>query len=101
MDASRRWSAADDAGYHDDARREYAYGPAAGGLPETHVGTFPDTLMALAKKDGWVVISMQKDWKRIFSLRQVTRSCRTKTPGIPIYCYPDLRVFESDKLQTR
>lgn len=51
--------------YHDDARREYAYGP-AGGLPETHVGTFPDTLMALAKKDGWVVISMQKDWKRVF-----------------------------------
>jgi phosphoglycolate phosphatase-like HAD superfamily hydrolase len=54
--------------YHDDARREYAYGP-AGGLPDTHVGTFPDTLMTLAKKDGWVVISMQKDWKRIFPLR--------------------------------
>jgi phosphoglycolate phosphatase-like HAD superfamily hydrolase len=52
--------------YHDDAIREYAYGP-AGGLPETHVGTFPDALMAQAKKDGWVVISMQKDWKYIFS----------------------------------
>ena len=52
--------------YHDDAIREYAYGP-AGGLPETHVGTFPEELMAQAKKDGWVVISMQKDWKRIFS----------------------------------
>ena len=51
--------------YHDDATREYAYGP-AGGLPETHVGTFPEELMAQAKKDGWVVISMQKDWKRIF-----------------------------------
>jgi phosphoserine phosphatase len=51
--------------YHDDAKREYAYGP-AGGLPETHLGTFPDTLMTLAKKDGWVVISMRKDWKRIF-----------------------------------
>ena len=25
--------------YHDDAEREYAYGP-AGGLPDTHVGTF-------------------------------------------------------------
>ncbi len=52
--------------YHDDATREYAYGP-AGGLPESHIGTFPEELMAQATKDGWVVISMQKDWKRIFS----------------------------------
>jgi phosphoserine phosphatase len=52
--------------HHDDAIREYAYGP-AGGLPETHVGTFSDALMAQAKKDGWIVISMEKDWKRIFS----------------------------------
>jgi phosphoserine phosphatase len=52
--------------YHDDAIREYAYGP-AGGLPETSVGTFPDALMAQAKKDGWVVISMQKEWKRVFA----------------------------------
>ena len=52
--------------FHDDAAREYAYGP-AGGLPETHVGSFPEALMGEAKKDGWVVISMQKDWKRIFS----------------------------------
>jgi phosphoglycolate phosphatase-like HAD superfamily hydrolase len=52
--------------YHDDAAREYAYGP-AGGLPESHIGTFPEELMAQAKKDGWVVISMDKDWKHIFS----------------------------------
>ena len=52
--------------HHDDAKREYAYGP-AGGLPETHVGTFSDELMAQAKKEGWIVISMEKDWKRIFS----------------------------------
>ena len=52
--------------YHDDEAREYAYGP-AGGVPETHVGSFPEALMGEAKKDGWVVISMQKDWKRIFS----------------------------------
>ena len=51
---------------HDDAKREYAYGP-AGGLPETHVGTFSDELMAQAKKEGWIVISMEKDWKRIFA----------------------------------
>ena len=30
--------------YHDDAEREYAYGP-AGGLPDTHVGTFTEALM--------------------------------------------------------
>jgi hypothetical protein len=52
--------------YHDDAIREYAYGP-AGGLPETQVGTFSEALMTHAKKDGWGVISMQKDWRRIFS----------------------------------
>ncbi len=51
--------------YHDDAKREYAYGP-AGGLPPTKVGTFSDTLMAQAKKNGWIVISMKNDWKSIF-----------------------------------
>src|SRR5271155_193613 len=51
--------------HHDDATREYAYGP-AGGLPDTHVGTFSETLMAEANKSGWTVISMKDDWKRIF-----------------------------------
>ena len=51
---------------HDDARREYAYGPAQG-LPDTKVGAFPQTLYDEAKKNGWVVISMKDDWKRIFS----------------------------------
>jgi len=52
--------------FHDDAEREYAYGP-ANGLPDTHFGTFPQALMDEAKKKGWVVISMKNDWKRIFS----------------------------------
>jgi phosphoserine phosphatase len=52
--------------HHDDAQREYAYGP-AGGLPNTKVGTFPDALMKEAEKEGWGVISMKTDWKRIFS----------------------------------
>ena len=52
--------------HHDDAVREYAYGP-AGGLPDTKVGRFSDTLMAEAKSDGWTVISMKNDWKRIFA----------------------------------
>jgi phosphoglycolate phosphatase-like HAD superfamily hydrolase len=50
---------------HDDATREYAYGP-GGGLPDTHVGTFSEALMAKANKSGWIVISMKDDWKHIF-----------------------------------
>jgi hypothetical protein len=50
---------------HDDAKREFAYGP-ANGLPDSHVGTFTQPLYDEAKQRGWIVISMQKDWKRIF-----------------------------------
>ena len=50
---------------HDDAEREYAYGP-ANGLPDTKVGTFSQKLMDAAKQKGWVVISMKNDWKTIF-----------------------------------
>ncbi len=55
--------------HHDDATREYAYGP-GGGLPDTHVGTFSEALMTEANKNGWIVISMKNDWKRIFSFEQ-------------------------------
>jgi hypothetical protein len=51
---------------HDDAQREYAYGPAQG-LPDTKVGTFTQALYDEANKNGWTVISMKSDWKRIFS----------------------------------
>ncbi|HKN75609.1 MAG TPA: HAD family hydrolase [Candidatus Acidoferrum sp.] len=51
---------------HDDAQREYAYGPARG-LPDTHVGTFSEALLTQADKSGWNVISMKNDWKRIFA----------------------------------
>jgi hypothetical protein len=51
---------------HDDAAREYAYGPASG-LPDTKVGTFTAALYGEARKEGWPVISMKNDWKRIFS----------------------------------
>jgi phosphoglycolate phosphatase-like HAD superfamily hydrolase len=50
---------------HDDAEREYAYGPAEG-LPDTKVGTFTQALYDEAKKNGWIVISMKNDWKVIF-----------------------------------
>ncbi len=55
--------------HHDDATREYAYGP-GGGLPETHVGTFSDALLTEANKNGWIVISMKNDWKRVFSFEK-------------------------------
>jgi hypothetical protein len=50
---------------HDDAEREYAYGP-ANGLPDTKVGAFSQALMDEAEQKGWVVISMRNDWKTIF-----------------------------------
>ena len=55
--------------FHDDAKREYAYGP-ANGLPDTKFGTFPQSLMDEAKQKGWAVISMKKDWKVIFPLKK-------------------------------
>jgi hypothetical protein len=54
---------------HDDAQREYAYGPALG-LPDTKVGTFTQALYDEAKSKGWNVISMKNDWKRVFAFEQ-------------------------------
>jgi phosphoglycolate phosphatase-like HAD superfamily hydrolase len=51
---------------HDDAQREYAYGP-ANGLPDSTVGAFSQALHDEAKSKGWTVISMKTDWKRVFS----------------------------------
>jgi phosphoglycolate phosphatase-like HAD superfamily hydrolase len=51
---------------HDDGTREYAYGPAQH-LPDTKVGAFTQALYDEAMKDGWTVISMKHDWKRIFA----------------------------------
>jgi len=53
---------------HDDVEREYAYGPAQG-LPNTKVGTFTQALYDEAKKNGWIVISMKNDWKKIFAFQ--------------------------------
>ena len=41
-------------------------GPAQG-LPDSKVGTFTQALYDEAKKNGWTVISMKNDWKRIFA----------------------------------
>jgi phosphoglycolate phosphatase-like HAD superfamily hydrolase len=52
--------------FHDDAIREYAYGPAQG-LPDSKIGPFTQALYDEAQKSGWFVISMKNDWNRIFS----------------------------------
>jgi len=51
---------------HDDAKREYAYGPAEK-LPDTKVGTFPQALYDEAKRKGWTIISMKNDWRQVFA----------------------------------
>jgi phosphoserine phosphatase len=54
---------------HDDAAREYAYGPARG-LPDVKLGAFTPALEEHAKKDGWTVVSMKDDWKTVFPAAQ-------------------------------
>ena len=54
---------------HDDAAREYTYGPARG-LPDVKLGAFPLALDEHAKKDGWTVVSMKDDWTKVFAFEQ-------------------------------
>ncbi len=56
---------------HDDAAREYPYGPARG-LPDVELGAFPLALDEQAKKNSWIVVSMKDDWKQIFPFGQDT-----------------------------
>jgi phosphoglycolate phosphatase-like HAD superfamily hydrolase len=51
---------------HDDAEREYAYGPHSP-QSDTKFGAFTQALYDKAKAQGWTVASMKNDWKRIFS----------------------------------
>ena len=53
--------------HHDDAVREYAYGP------DSKIGTFSDSLMEEAKKQRWTIISMKNDWKIIFPWQKTTQ----------------------------
>ena len=55
---------------HDDAAREYAYGPAKG-LPDVKLGAFTQALYDQAQKEGWTVVSMKDDWKQVFPFKQV------------------------------
>jgi phosphoglycolate phosphatase-like HAD superfamily hydrolase len=65
---------------HDDAEREYAYGPAEG-LPDTSVGTFPQSLYREAKDKGWIIISMKNDWNTIFKERIQSVTDRPSLPS--------------------
>ena len=56
--------------YHDDADREYAYGP-AGGLRDSKVGTFPQSLMDEAQTRGWTGDQHEERLEKDLSLRQV------------------------------
>jgi len=56
-------------GGFDDVREQIPQGPATG-LPDSKVGTFTQALYDEAKKNGWTVISMKNDWKRIFAFEQ-------------------------------
>src|SRR6266436_2219481 len=55
---------------HNDATREYAYGPAQG-LPDVKLGAFKQDLYDQSKKEGWTVVSMKDDWTQVFALGQV------------------------------
>jgi len=72
---------------HDDAAREFAYGPARG-LPDVKLGAFTAALDEQAKKDGWTVVSMKEDWKQVFPAGQ------TGVTAIDILLEPDATMLQ-------
>jgi phosphoserine phosphatase len=50
---------------HDDAAREFAYGPTKG-LPDVKLGAFTQAVYDEAQREGWTVVSMKDDWKTVF-----------------------------------
>jgi len=73
---------------HDDAAREYAYGPARG-LPDVNLGAFTPELDEHAKKDGWTVVSMKDDWKQMFPAAQ-----KSAVTAIDILLEPDATMLK-------
>jgi phosphoserine phosphatase len=51
---------------HDDPEREYSYGPEAG-QTDTKFGAFTRALYDQATTKGWVIVSVKRDWKRVFA----------------------------------
>ena len=72
---------------HDDAAREFAYGPARG-LPDVKYGCFTPALEDQAKKDGWTVVSMKDDWKQVFPAAQ------SEITAIDILLEPDATMLQ-------
>ena len=72
---------------HDDAAREYAYGPALG-LPNVKLGAFTQALYDQARKEGWTVVSMKDDWKQVFASEQ------TPVTAIDVLLEPDATMIE-------
>jgi phosphoserine phosphatase len=72
---------------HDDAKREFAYGPARG-LPDVKYGFFTPALEDHAKKDGWTVVSMKDDWKTVFPAAQ------SEVTAIDILLEPDATMLQ-------
>jgi hypothetical protein len=72
---------------HDDATREYAYGPALG-LPNPKLGAFTQALYDQAKQDGWTVVSMKNDWKQVFPFEQAS------VTAIDILLEPDATMLQ-------
>jgi hypothetical protein len=72
---------------HDDASREFAYGPARG-LPDVKYGYFTSALEELAKKNGWTVVSMKDDWKQVFPVAQ------NPDTAIDILLQPDVTMLQ-------
>ena len=72
---------------HDDAAREYAYGPAKG-LPDAKLGAFTQAIYDKAQKEGWTVVSMKGDWKQVFPFE------RSPVTAIDILLEPDATMLQ-------
>ena len=72
---------------HDDAAREYAYGPAKG-LPDVKLGAFTQAVYDQAQKEGWTVVSMKDDWKQVFPAGQ------SPVTAIDILLEPDATMLQ-------
>jgi len=68
---------------HDDAAREYAYGPAQG-LPSTKLGAFTQSLHDQAKKDGWTVVLPASVAKNLKIETQIVTLAKQPRPLPPL-----------------
>ena len=75
---------------HDDATREFAYGPALG-LPDAGLGAFKQDLYDQAGRDGWTVVSMKNDWRSVFPVAQ------SEVSAIDILLKPDAAMLSRAK----